>query len=70
MKMKSIALALLVATGLLGCSSSFDISEEAKNAPLRPEAKDALQAARGNTFVREIRTEDIAKARPIFLRMV
>ncbi|EKD2845839.1 type II secretion system protein GspD [Pseudomonas aeruginosa] len=67
MKMKSIALALLVATGLLGCTSSFDISEEAKNAPLRPEAKDALQAARGNTFVREIRTEDIAKARPIFL---
>lgn len=33
MKMKSIALALLVATGLLGCTSSFDISEEAKMPP-------------------------------------
>ncbi|MFV3332826.1 type II secretion system protein GspD [Pseudomonas sp. NY15437] len=67
MKLKSISLALLVATGLLGCANSFDISQEAKNAPLRPGAKDALQAARGNTFVREIRTEDLAKARPVFL---
>ncbi len=39
MKMKSIALALLVATGLLGCTSSFDISEEAKNAPCDPKRK-------------------------------
>ncbi|MBM3105718.1 pilus assembly protein [Pseudomonas sp. V1] len=67
MKMKSLALALLVATGMMGCTSSFDISEEAQNAPLRPEAKDALQAARGNTFVREIRSEDVAMTRPVFL---
>lgn len=67
MKMKSLALALLVATGMMGCTSIFDISEEAQNAPLRPEAKDALQAARGNTFVREIRSEDVAMTRPVFL---
>ncbi|HHH9441261.1 TPA: type II secretion system protein GspD [Pseudomonas aeruginosa] len=67
MKLKSIALALLVATGVMGCTKTFDISEENKSSALRPGAKDAIQAARGNTFVREIRSEDLAKARPVFL---
>lgn len=66
MKLKQIVLALSLATGLLGCQSSFDFSQESQHGALRPEAQEKMQALRGNTYVREIRTEDAAKRKPIF----
>lgn len=66
MKLKQIVLALSLATGLLGCQSSFDFSQDSQHGALRPEAQEKMQALRGNTYVREIRTEDAAKRKPIF----
>ncbi|MBM5458965.1 pilus assembly protein [Pseudomonas sp. P66] len=67
MKLKQIAIALTLATGLLGCQNQFDISPEVEHSPLRPDAQEKMQALRGNTYVREIRTEDAAKRKPVFL---
>lgn len=67
MKLKQIVLALTLASGLLGCQSQFEFSPESQHAALRPEAQEKMQALRGNTYVREIRTEDAAKRRPVFL---
>lgn len=67
MKLKQIVVALTLASGLLGCQSQFEFSPEEQHAALRPEAQEKMQALRGNTYVREIRTEDAAKRRPIFL---
>lgn len=67
MKLKKIVLAVSLAAGLFGCQSSFEFTNEQKNAPLRPDVQEQMQVLRGNTYVREIRTEDAAKARPIFL---
>ncbi|MGP0171093.1 type II secretion system protein GspD [Pseudomonas sp. NCHU5208] len=66
MKLKNIVLAVSIAAGLIGCQSTFEFTNEQKNAPLRPDVKEKMQALRGNTYVREIRTEDVAKSRPIF----
>lgn len=66
MKLKNIVLAVSLAAGLLGCQSAFEFTNEQKNAPLRPDVKERMQALRGNTYVREIRTEDVAKSRPVF----
>lgn len=65
-KTSSIALAF---TGVLiaGCTTSFEISDEARFADLSPDRDVQMQAARGTTFVREIRSEDVAGMRPIFL---
>ncbi|WP_323601307.1 pilus assembly protein [Pseudomonas putida] len=68
MKLKQIVLAMTLATGLLGCQQSvFEFSPEVEHGALRPDAQDKMQAMRGNTYVREIRTEDAAKRKPVFL---
>lgn len=67
MKKTKLALALAMAAGLAGCASSFDIHPEAEHGELRPGVEKAMQAVRGTTYVREIRTEDVAKKRPIYL---
>ncbi|RRV04682.1 pilus assembly protein [Stutzerimonas xanthomarina] len=67
MKLKNLVIAVSLAATLLGCQSSFEFTNEEKHAPLRPDVKEQMQALRGNTYVREIRSEDAAKARPIFL---
>ena len=66
LKTSSIALAF---TGILiaGCSTSFEISDETRFGDLSPDRDVQMQAARGTTFVREIRSEDVAGMRPIFL---
>lgn len=66
MKIKSVV-AFASVLALVGCAQSFDISQEAQNAPLRPDAKDALQTLRGNTYVREIKPVDLVKQRPMTL---
>lgn len=67
MKLKHIVLALTLASGLLGCQSQFEFSPETQYGALRPDAKEKMQALRGNTYVREIRTEDAARRKPVFL---
>lgn len=67
MKFNKLVFAVSLAATLAGCQSAFEFSNEEKHAPLRPDAKEQMQALRGNTYVREIRSEDAAKARPIFL---
>ncbi len=68
MKNNRIALSILFAFGLAGCAAgNFDFSEETKHKDLIPEQEARMQAARGTTFVREIRTEDLAMQRPIYL---
>lgn len=67
MKLNNLVIAVSLAATLLGCQSSFEFTNEEKHAPLRPDVKEQMQALRGNTYVREIRSEDAAKARPIFL---
>lgn len=67
MKIKHLALAITLASGLIGCQSQFQFSKEEQFASLRPEATDKMQALRGNTYVREIRSEDEAKSKQIFL---
>lgn len=66
MKIKTVV-AFASVLALVGCAQSFDISQEAQNAPLRPDAKDALQTLRGNTYVREIKPVDLVKQRPMTL---
>lgn len=67
MKLKQIVVALSLVTGLLGCQSQFEFSAEEQNAALRADAQQKLQALRGNTYVREIRTEDAARRKPVFI---
>lgn len=68
MQVKSrLALALSFAAALAGCASQFDMDAETQYGDLTPDREVAMQAARGTTFVREIRTEDLAMQRPIFL---
>lgn len=67
MKKTKIALSLLIAAGLAGCAGSFEISEESKYGDLSPDRVSAMQVARGTTFVREIKSEDLAKQRLVNL---
>lgn len=60
---KTFSISLICSTVLFGCASQFELSEESKSAPLKPEAKSAMQAARGTTYVREIREDDRSLAR-------
>jgi type II secretory pathway component GspD/PulD (secretin) len=62
-----MALALALIAAIAGCQSQFDISDEVRYGDLSTGREPAMQAARGTTYVREIRTEDLAKQRPIFL---
>lgn len=67
MKLKKIVVALSLVSSLLGCQSQFEFSTEEQNAALRADAQQKLQALRGNTYVREIRTEDAARRKPVFI---
>ncbi|MGF6282081.1 hypothetical protein ABH908_000432 [Pseudomonas frederiksbergensis] len=67
MKIKHLALAITLASGLIGCQSSYEFNKEEQYSSLRPGATDKMQALRGNTYVREIRSEDEAKSKQIFL---
>jgi len=60
MKLNNLVIAVSLAATLLGCQSSFEFTNEEKHAPLRPDVKEQMQALRGNTYVREIRSEDAA----------
>ncbi|MCF5382109.1 pilus assembly protein [Pseudomonas syringae] len=67
MLFKKTHLALLVGfTGLAGCANTFEIDNETRYGDLSPGREAKMQAARGTTYVREIKTEDLALKRPIF----
>lgn len=65
-KKSTLAMAIAFAA-LCGCANQFEIDAETQYGELSPGREAQMQAARGTTFVREIRTEDIAMQRPIFL---
>tara|TARA_R110002124_G_scaffold128157_15_gene288677 strand:+ start:1176 stop:2813 length:1638 start_codon:yes stop_codon:yes gene_type:complete len=65
-KTKVFALSAVIAS-ILGCASTFEVDDETRYGELSPDREVQMQAARGATFVREIRTEDVAGQRPIFL---
>lgn len=65
--LKTLAASFAISTALFGCASQFELSEESKSAPLRPDAKMAMQAARGTTYVREYRPESVAMSKQVFL---
>jgi len=67
MKLTKFVIAFALTAGLAGCASSFEWSKDVKNGALMPGRQAAMQAARGNTFVREIKSEDVAKQRLIYL---
>lgn len=64
-KKSTLTLAIAIAT-LSGCTSTFDINNENRYGELSPGREAKMQAERGTTYVREIRTEDMAMQRPIF----
>ncbi len=66
MKKNSIALAIAF-VALTGCAKDFSFDRETQYGDLTPDREAKMQAVRGTTFVREIRTEDLAGQRPIFL---
>jgi hypothetical protein len=66
-KLRTLAVSFAFSSALFGCASQFELSEQSKSAPLREDAKVAMQAARGTTYVREIRQENLVLARPVFL---
>lgn len=67
LKKSRLCLAMAFAGALSGCANQFEIDPETKFSDLSPGREAKMQAARGTTFVREIKTEDIALQRPIFL---
>lgn len=67
MKLTKFVIAFALTAGLAGCASSFEWNKDVKKGELMPGRQAAMQAARGNTFVREIKSEDIAKQRLIYL---
>jgi type II secretory pathway component GspD/PulD (secretin) len=64
-KKSTLTLAIVLAA-ISGCSNTFDIDNETRYGDLSPGREAKMQAVRGTTFVREIRTEDLAMQRPIF----
>ncbi|MFL1449348.1 type II secretion system protein GspD [Pseudomonas tritici] len=66
LKKNTLALAIAFA-GLSGCANQFEVDAETQYGDMSPGRETKMQAARGTTFVREIRTEDLAMKRPIFL---
>lgn len=66
-KKSRLSLALAFAGALSGCANQFEIDPENQYSDLSPDRESKMQAARGTTFVREIKTEDLAKQRPVFL---
>lgn len=67
MKKSRLSLAFAFAAALSGCANQFEIDAETQYGDLSPGREAKMQAARGTTYVREIRTEDLAMQRPIFL---
>lgn len=67
LKKSRLTLAIAIAVGLGGCAHQFDIDPENQYSDLSPGREAKMQAARGTTFVREIKTEDLAMERPVFL---
>lgn len=67
MKTTKLALAMAITAGLAGCASTFDWKNDVKHGELQPGRQAAMQAARGNTFSREIKSEDTAKKKLIYL---
>lgn len=63
----SLAMGMAFAAALSGCANQFEIDPETEYSDLSPGREAKMQAARGTTFVREIKTEDLAMQRPIFL---
>ncbi|HDS1721528.1 type II and III secretion system protein [Pseudomonas putida] len=66
-KKSRLTLALAFAGALAGCANQFEIDPETQYSDLSPGREAKMQAARGTTFVREIKTEDLAMQRPVFL---
>lgn len=66
-KKSRLTLAMAFAGALSGCANQFEIDPETQYSDLSPGREAKMQAARGTTFVREIKTEDLAMQRPIFL---
>lgn len=66
MRLTKLTIAISLAA-LAGCANQFEFSQENLHGDLTPDRETQMQALRGNTFVREIRSEDIAGQRPIFL---
>lgn len=66
-KKSRLTLAMAFACALSGCANQFEIDPETQYSDLSPGREAKMQAARGTTFVREIKTEDLAMQRPIFL---
>lgn len=67
LKKSRLSLAIAFAGALSGCANQFEIDPETQYSDLSPGRENKMQAARGTTFVREIKTEDLAMQRPIFL---
>lgn len=65
MRLKRLTLAVSLAA-LSGCAGFLDIDEETRKGDLTPDLETQMQAVRGTTYVREIRTEDLAGQRPVF----
>lgn len=66
MKLTKLALAIAMSAAIAGCASSFEWKNDVKQGELLGHQA-AMQAARGNTFSREIKSEDTAKQRLIYL---
>lgn len=67
LKKSRLSLALAFAGALSGCANQYEIDAETEYGDLSPGREAKMQAARGTTYVREIRTEDLAMQRPVFL---
>lgn len=67
LKKSRLTLAIAFAGAISGCANQFEIDPETQYSDLSPGREAKMQAARGTTFVREIKTEDLAMQRPIFL---
>lgn len=67
LKKSRLTLAIAFAGAISGCANQFEIDPETQYSDLSPGREAKMQAARGTTFVREIKTEDLAMLRPIFL---
>nr|WP_192963248.1 pilus assembly protein [Pseudomonas fluorescens]CEK42028.1 hypothetical protein PQBR57_0075 [Pseudomonas fluorescens SBW25] len=67
LKKSRLSLAIAFAAAISGCANQFEIDPETQYSDLSPGRESKMQAARGTTFVREIKTEDLAMQRPIFL---
>ena len=68
-KKSRLTLAVAFAGALSGCANQFEIDPEVQYSDLSPGREAKMQAARGTTFVREIKTEDLAMQRPVFLTL-